>query len=76
MSMTKRGWSHNNEFTFCNNMLANLKNAENDIPESFYMFGETHWGGCGCIGGSYGDSRVAGVALGFKFEGEVIYIYI
>ena len=36
------------------------------MPEEFYMFGETHWGGCGCYGSTGNDERVKGIALGIK----------
>ena len=67
--MTKTGWSSNNVFPFCNRMLSELRNSASNIPTDFFMFGETHWGGCGCLGASYNDNRVKGVALGFKFGG-------
>ena len=40
------------------------------MPEHFYMFGETHWGGCGGFGTTKpGD--IKGIALGFRGRVDV-----
>ena len=46
--------------------------ASGAMPEEFYMFGETHWGGCGCFGSTNSPSTnvLMGISLGFKF-GEI-----
>ena len=58
----------------CSRILQSLKVAPNTMPEDFCMFGETHWGGCGCYGSTNG-ADVKGIALAIKgaviiYEGQ------
>jgi len=61
----------NLSFSLCKNVFRSMKiNPSGRVmPPEYFMFLETHWGGCGCYAQTDGRESVAGAlsaAIGFR----------
>ena len=50
----------------CGSIVNEMLDVEVPLPEAFYSVGESHWGGCGCLGTTRLSNNIQGFALGFR----------
>jgi len=56
-------------FPFCIDMFSLMKATGSMMPQEYFEFLETHWGGCGCYAQTDGRESVSGTlaaAIGFR----------
>ena len=69
--LTPIGYAKNVNFQFCVNIFNSMQvNPSGRVmPAEYFMFLETHWGGCGCYAQTDGRASVGetlDVAIGFR----------
>jgi len=66
-------YSRKNYWPFCTKVFNAVKNYGRKMPGKYFMFLETHWGGCGCYAQTDGTSnhrrslsQITAAAIGFR----------
>jgi len=62
---------HPRGYPFCKAVFSALKHCGNKMPVKYFMFMETHWGGCGCFAQTAGRHTISldgalSAAIGFR----------
>ena len=61
------GWGRFQYRPVCGGLMDNLKEPTKYLPDGYFMFGEAHFGGCGCYAQTDAEEKtVVGVAIGYE----------